>query len=236
MFFQYFPVSWGSLFNHIARKLGLYLACFIVLSYLLLFPYLQPLPSDGGTEKENKSNMSLPLLPWGCLGTGTSEDRDKGERDESPVLTDRSSLSPPPVRTRGLPLELSPFVIPWLRDVGGKPMVNSAFCSLLLFAFQHPEITASWILSVQYLKPWDNGQRSPVENRQERGQRIEPWGTPTLSHWQDEEGYGKKGKNRILWYAGYQVKKVTQRTRNHGRIPKLLTGQVRYLSENKNWT
>ena len=87
--------------------------------------------------------MSLPLLPWGCLGTRTSENRDKGERDEIPVLTDRSSLSPPPVRTRGLPLELSPFVIPWLRDVGGKPMVNSDFCSLRLFAFQRPEITAS---------------------------------------------------------------------------------------------
>ena len=176
----------------------------------------------------------LPLLPWGCPGTGTSENRDKGERDEIPVLTDRSSSSPPPGRNRELPLELSPFVIPWLRDVGGKHMVSSAFCSLL-FAFRRPEIPAAWILSVQYLKPWDNRQRSPVENRQERGQTIEPWGTPTLplARWRR---LGKEGKNRILWYAGYQVKKGTQRTGNHGRIPKLLTGQLRYLSENKSWT
>ena len=209
---------------HTARKLGLYLACFIVLSYLLLFLYLYPLPSDGWTEKENKSNVSLPLfgsqgcpiqsrrfifqssgsctllrqflplLPRDFLGTGTSENRDKGESDEIPVLTDWSPLSPPPIRTRGLLLELSPFVIPWLRDTGGKYIVNSAFCSLLLFAFQSLEITASWILSVQYLKSWDDGKRPPVENRQERRQRIEPWGTPRLSHWGDEERLGREGK------------------------------------------
>ena len=206
---------------HTARKLGLYLACFIVLSYLLLFLYLYPLPSDGWTEKENKSNVSLPLfgsqggpiqsrrfifqssgsctllrqfLPRDFLGTGTSENRDKGESDEIPVLTDWSPLSPPLIRTRGLLLELSPFVIPWLRDTEGKYIVNSAFCSLLLFAFQSLEITASWILSVQYLKSWDDGKRPPVENRQERRQRIEPWGTPRLSHWGDEERLGREGK------------------------------------------
>ena len=209
---------------HTARKLGLYLACFIVLSYLLLFLYLYPLPSDGWTEKENKSNVSLPLfgsqgcpiqsrrfifqssgsctllrqflplLPRDFLGTGTSENRDKAESDEIPVLTDWSPLSPPLIRTRGLLLELSPFVIPWLRDTEGKYIVNSAFCSLLLFAFQSLEITASWILSVQYLKSWDDGKRPPVENRQERRQRIEPWGTPRLSHWGDEERLGREGK------------------------------------------
>lgn len=142
----------------------------------------------------------LPLLPWGCPGTGTSENRDKGERDEIPVLTDRSSSSPPPGRNRELPLELSPFVIPWLRDVGGKHMVSSAFCSLL-FAFRRPEIPAAWILSVQYLKPWDNRQRSPVENRQERGQTIEPWGTPTLplARWRRLGKEGKKQNFVVCW-------------------------------------
>ena len=144
---------------------------------------------------------------------------------------------PRPLLQAGLensPQSSLPLCSHGLRD-GGKHTVSSAFCSLLLFAFRRPETPAAWIPPVRYLKPWDNRQRSPVENRQERGQTTEPWGTPTLSHWQDEEGQGKKGKNRLLWYAGYQVKKVTQRTGNHGRIPKLLTSQLRYLSENKSW-
>ena len=151
----------GALFIHTARKPGLYLAFFTVLSYLPLFLWLYPLPRDGGTEKESKSDMRLPLLesglsrqssvsrmllrqflpqlPWGCPGTGSSENRGRARGMRFLRLL---TGVPRPLLQAGLensPQSSLPLCSHGLRD-GGKHTVSSAFCSLLLFAFRRPEI------------------------------------------------------------------------------------------------